>query len=188
MSGLDGFIRRVVSALETLSIEYMVVGSFASSYHGPPRSTQDLDLVVALERSQVGLLLQAFPESDYYVSADAVREAVARRGSFNVIDLASGWKADFMVVRSRAFSRGELARRQPADLLGIPTWIASAEDTILSKLEWSRLGGGSERQRSDVASIIAVRRSSLDLTYLRRWADDLGVRSELESFLEPVSD
>ncbi len=135
MNDLAGFIVRIVGALEGAGLTYMFVGSMASTLHGPPRSTQDIDLVVALGRAEVANLLAAFPEDRYYLSPEAARDAVARRTSFNVIDLESGWKADLMVRKDRAFSHTELGRRMRAEVLGTSTWVASVEDTIISKLE-----------------------------------------------------
>ncbi|MFO0749479.1 MAG: hypothetical protein U1F43_27990 [Myxococcota bacterium] len=153
----------------------MFVGSMASALHGPPRSTQDIDLVIALGRADIARLVAAFPEDRYYISAEAVRDAVLRRGPFNVIDLESGWKADLMVRKDRPFSVAELGRRQHAEILGVSTWVATPEDTILSKLEWSALGGGSARQLDDVRGILATQGGTLDLAYLDHWAGALGV-------------
>lgn len=176
MSGLAGFIARVAAALDSAGLPYMFVGSMAGTLHGPPRSTQDIDLVVALGRADVARLLAAFPEDRYYVSDEAARDAVVRRGTFNIIDLESGWKADIMVRKDRAFSLSELGRRRRAELLGVSTWVATAEDTILSKLEWSRLAGGSARQLDDVRGVIGTQAERLDLNYLDHWAEDLGVQ------------
>ena len=96
MTNLSDFVRRLVDVLEGLGLPYMFVGSAASTLHGPPRSTQDIDLVVALTLKDAPRLLAAFPDDGYYVSAEAVRDAVLRRYSFNIIDLESGWKADIM--------------------------------------------------------------------------------------------
>jgi hypothetical protein len=58
--------------------------------------------------------------------------------------------------------------------------MATAEDTILAKLEWAR-SGQSERQLQDAAGIVAVSGAELDLDYLDRWADELGVRESWET-------
>jgi hypothetical protein len=100
-------------------------------------------------------------------------------GQFNVVDPRTGWKVDLIVCRDRDFSRGELARRVPAKILGIRTYIATAEDTILTKLEWSLLGG-SELQRRDVTAMIRARGGELDDDYLDQWAGKLGVRALLD--------
>lgn len=186
MTNLSDFVRRLVDVLEGLGLPYMFVGSAASTLHGPPRSTQDIDLVVALTLKDAPRLLAAFPDDGYYVSAEAVRDAVLRRYSFNIIDLESGWKADIMVLKARPFSRVEFERRQRADVLGSPSWVATAEDTILAKLEWSQLAGGSARQRDDVLGMIEAQGKALDIDYLNHWASALGVKDALDEALTSV--
>lgn len=183
MTDLAGFVRRLTDVLERLGLPYMFVGSAASTLHGPPRSTQDIDLVVALTLEDAPQLVSAFPEDGYYISAEAVRDAVLRRHAFNIIDMESGWKADIMVLRARPFSRVEFERRQRADVLGSPSWVATPEDTILSKLEWSQLGGGSARQRDDVLGVVEAQGKRLDVDYLYQWASALGVKDALDEVL-----
>jgi hypothetical protein len=86
------------------------------------------------------------------VSGDAAKEAVRCAGQFNAIDPETGWKADFIVRKERAFSRSEFERRKPAQLLGVDVWLASVEDLVVAKLEWSELGD-SDLQRQDVVEI-----------------------------------
>jgi hypothetical protein len=100
---------------------------------------------------------------------------------FNLIDLASGWKVDLILRKNRAFSRDEFARRSKMNLLDVPVFVASPEDTIVAKLEWSKLAGGSQRQRRDVAGIIATVGAALDRTYIERWLRDLDLADEWEA-------
>ena len=71
-----------------------------------------------------------------------------------------------------------MKRREKARVLGVGIFVATAEDAILSKLEWARMGA-SERQLEDARGIIAVRREALDRAYLATWAVDLGVEDLL---------
>ncbi len=135
----------------------MIAGSFASAAHGLPRTTQDLDVVIDPPGADaLDLLVRSMAPDDYYVDADTVRDALRRRSMFNVVDHASGWKVDFIIRKNRAFSRDEFGRRMKFSLLDIPVFVASPEDTIVAKLEWSKQSGGSERQRRDVAGILAT--------------------------------
>lgn len=153
----------------------MLTGSFASTYHGPPRTTQDVDLVINPMPEQLSALLARFDPGDYYVSTVAAEEALRHRSMFNVIELATGWKADFIVIKDRPFSREEFARREQVELFGTACWIASAEDTIVSKLEWARKGQ-SERQLRDVVGVVETRGATLDFEYIERCCDSLGLR------------
>ncbi len=174
---MSTFLSRLVEALQRAGLPFMVAGSVASSHHGQPRSTQDFDLIVEVGLEQLDVLLAQLPEDQYYVSREAAREAVLRRSQFNVIDLATGFKADLMVLKPRPFSRAEFERRRQVDMNGELVWVASPEDVILAKLEWA-ISSRSERQWRDVLGIMQTR--ELDWGYLERWASELGVQEDLE--------
>jgi hypothetical protein len=180
MSGeISDLLGRITQLLDATGIPFMVAGSFASTAHGLPRSTQDLDLVIdPPSEASLQALVAALPADQYYVDADAARDACRRRSMFNVIDLTSGWKVDFIFRKDRPFSRDEFARRMKMTILGVPVFVASAEDTIVAKLEWSKLAGGSQRQRRDVAGIVATLGPALDHAYIERWARDLSLSDE----------
>jgi hypothetical protein len=179
MNGFAELLRRLVDALDDAKVPFMIAGSFASTAHGLPRATQDLDIVIdPPDLAALDALLASFPPDEYYVDADVARDALRRRAMFNVIDNATGWKIDFIVRKNRAFSREEFQRRQALTLLGVPLFVASAEDTIVAKLEWSLQSGGSERQRRDVAGILDTAGPAIDIPYVERWVHDLGLESE----------
>ena len=173
MSASD-FLGRLTAILESVGIEYMVVGSFASTFHGFTRTTQDIDIVIALGAGQVRDLVERFPEDDYYISDAAVQDAVRRRSQFNVIDLDTGWKADLVIQKARPFSVQELQRRQRRTLMGHSLWVATAEDTIIAKLEWAT-HGHSERQLRDVTGILEVKGDDLDFDHIDHWTAELGL-------------
>ncbi|MSP60609.1 MAG: hypothetical protein EXR72_09770 [Myxococcales bacterium] len=173
MSARD-LLGRIVALLDRAGIPYMLVGSFASTFHGVPRTTHDIDLVIAPTTASLRALLDLFPEDEYYVSEEAAEDALRRRSMFNVIDLATGWKADLIVRKERPFSREEFARRAPARLLDLEVFIASAEDTILAKLEWAK-AGESDLQLRDASGVVDVQGEALDRAYVERWAAELGI-------------
>ncbi len=155
----------------------MLTGSFAAAYHGRPRATQDIDLVIAPSADQIRNLLRDLPAHAYYAFEGAAIEALRHESQFNLIDLATGWKIDFICRKSRPFSRSEFARRLQVDFEGIPLFVAAAEDVVLSKLEWAKLGG-SLRQVEDVAGLLQVRGDELDRAYIERWVASLGLERE----------
>ena len=128
----------------------MVVGSFASTAHGEPRTTRDLDLVIAPSLDQLNELLAALDPERFYVDPDVARDALRRRSMFNVIEIATGWKLDLVIRKARPFSIEEMQRRTLTKILGMDVPTATAEDTIIAKLEWAKLGA-SDRQLEDVA-------------------------------------
>jgi hypothetical protein len=171
---LAAVLAGTVARLERAGVPYMITGSVASSFHGEPRATRDLDVVIDPDAGGVERLVGQLHADGWYVEADAAHRALADRTQFNAIDAATGWKVDFVVRRDRPFSREEFGRRSSANLLGTPTWIASPEDTIVAKLEWAS-AGGSERQLADVAAMLDIGGDSLDLAYIEHWVAELGL-------------
>ncbi|MCS6859675.1 MAG: hypothetical protein NZT92_05075 [Abditibacteriales bacterium] len=170
-------LKRVIQALEDASIEYMVTGSTASSLQGEPRSTHDIDLVVTIERSAVKKLLDAFPPPDFYLTEDSILDALSRQGMFNLIDLNEGAKVDFWILTGDAFDQSRFARRYVEEVMGFRLWVSSPEDTILAKLRWAKLSGGSEKQFTDALRVYEVQYGRLDMDYLHHWAKELGVEN-----------
>lgn len=177
----------VVEALDDLNVRYYVGGSVASSAHGLGRSTADVDLVVELVPQKVELFASRL-EQAYYLDREAIRDAIRRRGSFHLLHLESMVKIDVYLSRGRPFDRQAGNRTVARFLTGTEEGrrfeLASAEDVILSKLEWYEAGGRtSERQLSDIQGVLDVQGTALDLEYLRRWAPELGVADLLERAL-----
>ncbi len=177
----DEFLAEIARRLVAAGIPYMVAGSYASSFHGQPRATQDVDLVIDPTPTQLDAFLGQLDDS-YYVSREAAHDALRRRSLFNVIHFDASWKADLIIRKDRPFSAEEFARRQTAQLHGQPQPLASPEDVILTKLEWSRISP-SERQVRDALNVAVAQWPRLDQGYLRRWAADLGVAEVLEDLL-----
>lgn len=152
----------------------MVAGSFASSLHGLARTTMDIDLVVDPTSQALDHFVRGLEPERFYVDRAWADRALAERDQFNVVDLHTGWKVDLIVRKDRPFSAtSEFGRRTGIEIFGVATFVATAEDTVLAKLEWASLGG-SHRQVRDVIEI-PRRRGRLDGGYLDRWASDLGV-------------
>ncbi len=173
-----GVTLQVIDALEQLGVPYLIGGSLASTLHGVPRSTLDSDLVAALQPHHVEPLVKLL-QDEFYVDDATMRKAVRDRRSFNVIHLATMFKVDVFVLKDRPFDYAQLEHATPQVIATDPerrALVASAEDTILAKLEWYRQGGEvSERQWRDVLGIVRVQAERLDWEYLRRQATSLGV-------------
>lgn len=171
---LADLLRRITDALAAHSIPYMVAGSVASSVHGEPRTTRDVDIVIDPSRASLLAFVRDLPADEYYVDEDTALDAFGRRSQFNVIDMRTGWKVDLIIRRERPFSIEEFRRRQSASIFGLALDVASPEDTILAKLEWAK-ASGSDRQLEDIAGILRVSGSDLDLDYVDRWVAALGL-------------
>ena len=173
----------VTALLRGLGIEHYIAGSVASVLHGVPRSTVDVDIVARIRTEHARIIAQELGEA-FYVDEAMIRDAARQGGSFNVIHLATMYKVDVFIAGSRPFDHSALERIVYRRATGedVPAYpIASAEDTILSKLEWYRRGGEtSERQWEDVIGVMKVQGEQLDEAYLDRWAAELGVSDLIE--------
>jgi hypothetical protein len=188
-SELVAALRPVARAFDVLGVRYFLGGSLASSAHGVARASLDVDVVAELEPRHADALIDRL-ETAYYVPVDRVREAVSQRRSFNLVHLATAFKIDVFVSKGRPFDRQAADRaclERVDDAPDAPTFhVASAEDTVLAKLEWFRQGGEtSDRQWSDVLGVLKV--TGVDVTYLRRWASALGVSDLIERALVEAS-
>jgi hypothetical protein len=171
-----------VRRLNQCGLRYMLTGSMASNAWGIPRTTHDLDFVIQLAPSQVSALVEAFASPDYYIDEASVRAAYKPPFQFNAIHIPSALKADFWLLRPVPFEREMFSRRVQQIWFTETIWLATAEDVILHKLYWNHITP-SERQLGDVAGVVHVQRDLLDVNYLRRWAGELHLTSELEEAL-----
>ena len=152
----------------------MLTGSLASSMWGIPRATNDVDFVINPIREELYILARLFREADLYFPRERIDEAFDNRSDLNVIDFSNGWKADLIIRKDREFSVTEFRRRAEATVEGMHLHIATPEDVVIAKLEWWTISP-SERQINDVAGILQVQRDNLDLEYIERWIELLGL-------------
>ena len=183
---LQAVLTLVVQVLEEAGVPYMLTGSLAGAYYALPRATQDADFVIDAPRAQLGAILDGLEARGLYVSREAAEEAFQVRGQFNAIDPERGWKIDLIFRKDRPFSEEEFARRRPASLLGVAVALTTLEDLILAKLEWSRTGE-SELQQRDVLQLVESGWPGLDLSYIERWVEELGLGAAWAAILRRAS-
>lgn len=170
-------LKKVFQILEDIGVEYMVTGSTASSLQGEPRSTHDIDVVVSIQKSAVNSLIEAFPSPDFYLDKDGILDAIDRQSMFNLIDLKEGDKVDFWILTGDPFDKSRFSRKYVEEVAGVKMWVSSPEDTILAKLRWAKLSGGSEKQFMDALRVYEVQSEKLDRAYLERWVKELDIES-----------
>ncbi len=175
---------------ESEGIHYRVVGSMASMAYGEPRFTNDVDIVAELTMDKVPALCKAFAAPDYYVSEQAVRDAVKRRFQFNIIHPASGLKVDVIVPAITEFTQSEKTRIKRITSEGeYSVWFASPEDVLLNKLVYFKLGGGeSQKHLRDIGGMLKLLGDKLDSHYVTHWAKELNVLSEWELVLRRLKE
>ncbi|MBX3375826.1 MAG: hypothetical protein KF678_02335 [Phycisphaeraceae bacterium] len=177
MQPLD-LVRLIADLCSRMKLAYFVTGSFASSYFGRYRTTEDIDVVIELPSWQVREFCEAFPQPDWYVSPEAAMDAARGPGTFNVIHAPSALKIDVIVFDGSPFNESRLARARTVQLPGGGTaQFSSPEDVILSKLVFFRMGG-SEKHPTDIAGIFQISGQELDLVYIEHWSLMLGVKDQ----------
>ncbi len=182
-------LKKVIQILNQAKIQYMVTGSIASSLYGEPRSTHDIDIVVDIHKTDVRELVTAFPPSDFYLDEDSILEAINKQGMFNLIDINTGGKIDFWILTGEDFDLSRFSRKISEKLFGIEIQVTTPEDTILAKLRWAKLSGGSEKQFTDALRVYEVQYENLDIPYLEHWVEKLDIKElweKLRDMAQPL--
>ena len=174
MNEID-ILRDVSAKLERAGINFMLSGSFAMAYYSQPRMTRDLDFVVELNSASGPTVYEVFKDS-YYVSKEAIDEAILHESIFNLIHMESIIKVDFIIRKNREYRLAEFKRRKQITIADFTTYIVSIEDLIISKLIWME-DPGSELQKNDVKALLSV---DHDREYLQDWVSKLKLTSTLE--------
>lgn len=160
----------------------MLVGSAAAFFHGYSRQTEDFDFVVDLQMGGVPAFVAAFSEG-FYCDPPQIEDAIAHQFMFNVISHTYWVKADCVIMPDEPFQHSAMSRRVAVDWHGTPLWVTSGQDLVISKLLWSRSGGGSHKQRADVRMILSSGKVELD-DYFERWLQVFDLAGELEASRE----
>ena len=177
---IEEFLRRICAALEFSEIPYMVTGSVASSIHGIPRSTNDLDIVIAPSRDQLLAFIQFVKRFGYFAQRESAENALRNHDQFNVVDFPHSWKVDLIIRKVREFSTTEFDRREQIEVGDLRFVIARPEDVLIAKLEWTKISP-SERQMQDAAGIVIVQGEQLDLEYVEKWVAALELQEQWQA-------
>lgn len=177
-------------ALESCGLRYVIGGSLASALCGEPRSTLDIDMVVDVSDAAVAPLLSRLG-SEFYLDADALRQAIRSRSCVNAIHEATTVKVDIFVAGT-TLQRLQLNRRQRIIVASDPErslFFYTPEDILTQKLLWFRQGGEvSDRQWRDVTGIALAQGAALDWIYLEAQAAAAGVADLLGRLRRETSD
>ena len=177
-------LKKVILVLDQNGIHYMITGSIVSSLQGEPRSTHDIDIVIAIQKSVTKKLAEAFPPPDFHLDEDSILDAITKQSMFNLIDVTTGDKVDFWILTDAPFDLSRFSHKISEEFMGLKLQVSSPEDTILAKLRWAKLSGGSEKQFTDALRVYEVQYGKLDINYIEHWVKEL----DLESLWKRLAD
>ncbi len=167
----------------------MITGSLVSSMQGEPRASHDVDIVVNINFSSISALTEAFPFPQYYLNEESIKGAIVNKTMFNLLDSNEGDKIDFWILLNDPYDQARFSRKIEVNAIGLNMKISKPEDTILMKLRWAKMGGGSEKQTKDARMVYEVQYKNLDLIYMEDWAEKLSIKklwSELKKKAKPI--
>jgi hypothetical protein len=152
----------------------MLSGSIAMGLYTVPRMTRDIDFIIHLQAKNVDVFVNSFKDG-FYCDRDAIKEAIEGPVKmFNIIDHATGYKADFVVLKDDPFRQEEFNRRLRVTYFGKTIYVVSPEDLLLSKLIWIQ-DFQSAIQMEDIKNLTVV--NNLDWDYISKWVNQLNLRT-----------
>jgi hypothetical protein len=181
---------KVTRIFEKLRVPYLIGGSLASTLYGMLRTTQNSDIITEMHMEHIQPFVLAL-QDEFFIDQEMITGSIQSNSSFNIIHKESMFKVDVFIPRLRPFLQSQLARARKQTFFletEVSARFASPEDTILSKLEWYRLGGEvSDRQWRDVLGVLKTRAGELDLDYLHNWANELKLSDLLDRALQAAA-
>jgi len=168
-------LEEVVKKLKLSNIPYMLTGSIVSSLQGVPRSTHDIDIIISISEEDIEKIISNFPEKDFYFKKETIKDAVSKKSQFNIISQRFGDKIDFWLLTDSEFDRIRFSRRQKIEFMGFDIIVSSPEDTILEKLYWSKISGGSKKHYLDALKVYEIQQETLDMNYMVKWSRKISV-------------
>lgn len=170
-------LKHLVNAFESLGIRYFVTGSIASIFYGEPRFTNDIDVVVAeIKEYHIPKLLKLFPYDEFYISEDAIRDAIKHNYQFNIIHPSSGLKIDVIISKKDAFDNSRFERiKRISPIEDTQVNFSSPEDVIIMKMRYYK-EGESEKHLRDITSMLRISDDIIDQKYIEQWVEKFDLK------------
>lgn len=165
---IEKVVLNVVGILNRSDIPYFLTGAMAVVYYGEPRTTHDIDLVIETKNRDAKALAMAF-EGDFSIDEESVKAARQEGSMFNAIDKETGFKVDFWMLGNDDFDKARFARRVRVKMLGTAMYLPTAEDLIISKLEWFKVSD-IDKHYFDALGVYRIQKDKLDIEYINDWA------------------
>ena len=169
-------LRSITDTLEKLRIQYFVTGSIVSIFYGEPRLTNDIDIVADVKEEHIKGLLKELPRDEFYLSEEAVRNAVRNKFHFNIIHPSSGFKIDVIIPEESAFNDSRFKRaKKVSPTKETEAVFSSPEDVVIMKMRFYK-EGESEKHLRDITGILTISGEEIDKKYIEYWVEKLDLR------------
>lgn len=185
---LHELLKHLVKVFESLGIPYFVTGSMVSIFYGEPRFTNDIDVVADIKEEHISGLLRFFSEKEFYLSEDAIRDAIKRKYQFNIIHPSSGLKIDITICKKNEFDNSRFKRiKKITPIKDMQTNFSSPEDVIIMKMKYYK-AGESEKHIRDITSMLKVSDNIINRDYINLWAKKLDLLDIWNDILNKLKD
>jgi hypothetical protein len=151
----------------------MLTGGLAVTYYGEPRTTHDIDVVILISSADI-TRIKGMLEPDFFVDEESIKAALREGSMFNAVHEETGFKVDFWMLKLDEYDRARFSRRVQVSVLGVTMSLPTAEDVIISKLDWFKQSDV-DKHFSDARGIVAIQKGSLDTAYIARWCEAKGL-------------
>lgn len=183
---LDDVLSIVVADLVAYRTSYAIMGGIAVRLYAQPRFTIDVDIVVGLKPGDHLALIQKLGESGFEVSEPFMKGWVDNVAGMPIVKLKRYHAGRFfdvdLFLTETPFQQSIISRRREIESKTGKYFFASPEDLVLLKLLAGR------RRDMDDAHDILFLMGDLDDTYLRNWAEQIGVTDKLNTILDEFKD
>jgi predicted nucleotidyltransferase len=183
MAAVDN-VAAVLRGLNELGVPYMIVGSLSSNFYGEPRNTKDADFVVQLGNTSLSKLMERIGPG-YALDRQMGFETVTGTTRYHIQHVDSEFLIELFELTSDSHNQERFARRRKTTFLGVPAYVATAEDVVIQKLRWY-LRGRRPKDIEDVKNVLEGKMPDLDFEYMRSWCDRHGTRELLEDTLQSI--
>lgn len=162
----------LLDCLNEAEISYVIVGSFATNVYAIMRSTQDADIVIDAQPGQLTKLIEALGK-DYQRDPQSRFETVTGTSKTVVTERTTGFIIEIFGLSDDPHDQARFARRRMIEIQGRSTWILTAEDVLVTKLNWL-LRANRQKDLQDIRNVIAVQGDAINWPYVERWCDQHG--------------
>ena len=182
MEEFPEILKFVCSYLNENEIEYVVVGGVAVMYHGVPRTTVDIDLILQIKDDEIPAFVEFLNVNGFSATAEDMRIALKEESHSTVFFADSLLRLDIQGVNSQ-FDRMTMDRAITTELFNTTIKLGTAEDTVINKILFQ-----GEQDLRDALGILSRKQQQLDFAYIESTCRQLSILDKWNSFMKESTD